>query len=442
MKHLAPSLLLILLLLFAPAVPAAEMIDLSPTGQSAYVENYDTDATLFPIPDYDGDIFTRNTLIGGWAGVRDKIATDNGLQFVLDVTQYYQGVIDGGLDETAAYSGVGDYHIRLDSGQAGLWPGGFIDVHGQTFWGRTINGSTGAVLPVNTQLALSAPAGVGTYLSHVVFTQFLSEKFAVMFGKLDATIGDDNAFAHGIGDRRFQNLGFSFNPVTLLTGPYSALGAGVMYLLGGESMINFLVLDGDGRIDRAGFDTVFKGNTTFSANIKLESDFFEQPGHHWLGGLYGNGAYNTQGQIPRLLIPNSTAPPITEDNTWAIFYNFDQYLVSNPDNPDEGWGLFGRFGIADKSTNLIRTFYSIGVGGNSIIPGRNRDRFGIGYYYMNLSDERLGLLTGDNESGIEVFYNAALTPWLELSADYQYLDGAVRAADNAHVLGFRGRIIF
>ncbi|MEM7144097.1 MAG: carbohydrate porin [Verrucomicrobiota bacterium] len=430
------------ILLLTTGAPAAEMIDLNPTDQSTFVERYDTQATLYPIPDYDGDLLDRSTVVGGWAGYRTALAKNAGIQVVADVTQFYQGVVSGGIAEEGSYNGTADYHIRFDSGQAGLWPGGFIDVHAETYWGRGVNTVTGALLPVNIDPALAAPAGEGTYLSHVIFTQFLSEKFALTFGKLDTTIGDDNAFAHGVGDRRFQNLAFSFNPVTVLLAPYSTLGIGGIYLLGGESMINAMIFDGDGQIDRAGFDTVFEGNTTITANIKLGSNFFDSPGHHWLGFLYGNGTYNAQNQNPRIFFPGNDAMPTTEGNSWAIFYNFDQYLVSDPDNPEVGWGLFGRFGIADQETNIIHTFYSLGVGGQGIIPGRDRDRFGIGWYYMNLSDERLALFTEDKETGLEIFYNASLTPWLELSADYQFIDGALRFGDNAHVLGLRGRIIF
>jgi hypothetical protein len=65
------------------------------------------------------------------------------------------------------------------------------------------------------------PARDEMVLSHVVFTRFLSEKFAVALGKLDTTGGDANEFAHGRGDEKFMNLAFSFNPVALRNAPYS-----------------------------------------------------------------------------------------------------------------------------------------------------------------------------------------------------------------------------
>ncbi len=32
-------------------------------------------------------------------------------------------------------------------------------------------------------------------------------------------------------------------------------------------------------------------------------------------------------------------------------------------------------------------FYSFGLGGKGVIPGRDQDRFGIGYYYLKISGD-------------------------------------------------------
>ncbi len=132
-----------------------------------------------------------------------------------------------------------------------------------------------------------------------------------------------------------------------------------------------------------------------------------------------------------------------EDGHWAFFYNFDQQLVSDSDNPERDWGLYGRFGIADEGTSVIKTFSSIGLGGTVLFPSRPRDRFGVGYYYMTFADDRINLiLPSDDEQGVEVFYKMAVMPSFELSADLQVIDGALNGADTAVIGGFRGRIVF
>ena len=42
--------------------------------------------------------------------------------------------------------------------------------------------------------------------------------------------------------------------------------------------------------------------------------------------------------------------------------------------------------------------------------------------------------------GVELYYNAAITPWFHLTADLQFVQPAVSANDTAVVLGLRGKI--
>ena len=405
-------------------------------------ERLQADATLFPIPAYEGDMVTREALLGNWGGARTVIATESGIQVAIDVNQFYFGIWDGGRSEESDYNGSADYYFRFDSGQAGLWPGGFLEVHGETYWGSSVNRATGALLPVNTDIALAAPAGAGTYLSHVVYTQFLAENLAVFFGKIDTTIGDSNRFAHGPGDERFMNLGFAFNPVTLRSSPYSTLGFGVLYLPSPGLSVTFSMFDTDGAIDRSGFDNLFEGNTTFAGEVGVDTDFFDEPGRHTFGFLGSNKDFLSTNQDPRLFLPVFDEGPKTEDGTWAFYWNFDQFIVSDPNDPPQGWGLFGRFGVSDGKANPIHHFYSVGLGGTGIVPGRDDDQFGVGYYYFDLTDERLGIFSDDGEYGVELFYNLAVTPWFDLTADLQVIDGAGRFSDTAVVGGLRGQVRF
>ena len=97
---------------------------------------------------------------------------------------------------------------------------------------------------------------------------------------------------------------------------------------------------------------------------------------------------------PLLLLPNS--PPLpTSNDSWALYWNFDQQLVSNPCNPQKGWGVFGRAAIADPETNPFEYFLSLGIGGDSPIQNRENDSFGIGWYHAAISDEVPGAILSD-----------------------------------------------
>jgi porin len=405
------------------------------------VEALEEGATLFPIPDYTSGILARDALTGDWNGERTSLAKDYGLQFELDVNQIYQGVMDGGENSNDEYYGSAYYALKFDTGQAGLWPGGFLEVRGETYWGKSVNPDTGGLLTANVNDALRDPAGNGTYLPHVIYTQFLAENFAFFVGKLNTTVGDSNSFAHGVGDQRFMNLAFSLNPVGLTTGPYAPLGVGFVFIPFERVAYSFSVIDSNGKIDESGFNTVLDGDYSFINELKITTNFFGRPGHQTVGFVYSIKEFSSIDQ--RIALPPGTDRSIaTEDDSWAFIYNFDQYLVSDPDDPEQGWGLFGRVGISDGDANLLHRFYSIGVGGTGLFPGRDRDRFGLGYYFLDVSNNRVGIATSDDEQGAEIFYNFVLTPAVELTADLQIIDGAVRSADTAVVGGLRARLRF
>jgi porin len=435
------------------SVSAQEAEEAAPADQAEAAPAQD--ATLFPIPDYSAGLLSRPVLTGDWSGDRMTFAQSNGLQVVFNVNEYFQGIADGGYKNEGVWedSGSADLRIQFDSGKSGLWPGGFIEIHAESYWGEKAALADGGVVPSNFDLALPAGAGTGTYMSHWTFTQFLNERFAVTMGKVDTSLGDMNDYAWGVGDQQFMNGSFNLNPVTYLSSPYSTLGGGVIALLGDEKehLFSMLVYDGDGTIDESGTDTILKDRTTVGTALRLRTDFFEKKGHQYFGFLYGFGKDKYSSQLDdqggQLILPPGPGISLpgqeTEDNHWAFFYNFDQQLLSNPNNPGQDIGIFGRFGAADKDTSVIRTFWSLGLGGHGLIPSRTQDQFGVGYYLMRFNGDRIELIIPDNnEQGVEVYYNLAVTPWFELSADVQFIDGGLFDSDDAIVGALRGRLTF
>ncbi len=397
------------------------------------------DATLFPIPSYSGDLWERAALTGDWGGSRTRLA-ERGIQLDATLQQYLQGVVDGGRSTGWEYSGTADFRFKLDTSKAGLWAGGFLEVHAETYFGNLISPRSGAVMSTNTDYVLSAPHGSGTYLSHIVFTQFLAENFAVVLGKLDTTVGDANAFAHGTGDQKFQNLAFSFNPVTLMSAPYSPLGAAVMWIPKENLVIAASAYDMEGDLEEHGFDTVFKDGTGFNLEIQVTTDLLDKPGHHLFGGTYGTGDLPALSDL-RLLLP--AFEPMIEDGTWNLYYNFDQYLVAKENGC--GWGVFGRIGFADDETNPIPFFASLGLGGTGLGPNRPEDRYGLGVYYLEISNEFPNIVQrvlDDSEYGLEFFYDVEVAPSCRLAVDLQIINPATKAADTGVVAGIRSRITF
>lgn len=423
-------LMLFVFAFLAPAIaPAQQGGAAGAGGGQAKTE----EATLFPVPDFTSGLWQRSRLTSDWGGLRTKMA-NNGVQLDADTVHLFQSVTSGGVDRTGRYVGTAEITLKLDSNKMGLWPGGFLLARGEAAFGTGVSTATGAVLPVNTEPVLQLPARDEMVLTHVVLTQFLAENFGIALGKLDTTEGDANEFAHGRGDNKFMNLAFSFNPVGLRTTPYSALGMGLVFLPTKNLMLTFSVIDTEGTTTRTGFDTIFKDGTTLAGGLRWTIKPFGLTGHQTFGALWSNKDFSSLEQDPRLVIGNILAgtPLRKESGSWAFMYNFDQYLVQEETDPSQGFGIFGRFGISDGKANPVAQFYSFGFGGKGLIPGRDHDRFGIGYYYLKVSGDlrdvfppllrtRIGL---DHEQGVELFYNIAVTPWLHVTPDLQFIDAA------------------
>ena len=67
--------------------------------------------------------------------------------------------------------------------------------------------------------------------------------------------------------------------------------------------------------------------------------------------------------------------------------HFDQFLYTTKADGSQGIGIFGRIGFGDRNTNILEQFYSFGIAGQGMLPGRDLDRFGIGFYYTNFSND-------------------------------------------------------
>ena len=106
--------------------------------------------------------------------------------------------------------------------------------------------------------------------------------------------------------------------------------------------------------------------------------------------------------------------------------------------------LFARVGAADKNTNPIDWSVSGGIGGRGVIPGRDDDVFGVGYFYSHLQRLRITGILGldDHAHGAEAFYNIALTPAAFLTLNGQVIEDALPTTDTTLILGMRLHVRF
>ena len=389
--------------------------------------------------------FTFRSWLDGDSSDARKRLENNGIKLTNNVTNFYIGNTTGGLARDFRFSGHGDYLTNLDINKLGGPQGQFLQIRAEHRYGESLADATGAFLPPVLASDLPVKDSNNVYITNFLFTQALSESFALYAGKLDTLDGDMNSFAHGRGIRQFSNAAFVVNPIGLRTVAYSTLGTGFVLLKDREPIYNFLVLNASDTTQTDGLSELFSKGAVISQELRLPTNFIGLPGHQLLGAIWSSRNFTSLSQSPLIVLPN--VPIARESGSWALTYNFDQYLVVDPADGKKGWGLFGRAGLADPSTNPISYFLSLGVGGNSPLRNRDADTFGLGWYYSGTSNKigpilsaTLGGLT-DGQGG-EMFYNVAVNKRLYLTGDTQVIIPARSNVDTALVCGLRANVSF
>lgn len=121
-------------------------------------------------------------------------------------------------------------------------------------------------------------------------------------------------------------------------------------------------------------------------------------------------------------------------------------LAKENANPQDiqGLGAFFRCGYADGEKNDITNFFSFGFQYQGLIWGRDDDVLGAGFAQGIFSDKASTTYADDYESVVELYYNAQVTPWLNISPNIQYVanPGGNDTGSDALVLGVRAQMNF
>lgn len=431
----------------APPVPVPPAATPTPAPDATAILCSDCPAPTPPAPiPYAGPWCERPVLTGDWGGHRSHLR-DHGITFNLYSTQFAQGVSSGGIANELEYGGRADYLLNIDGHKLGLWQGLFVDLHGETLYGRSANGLTGALLPVSIGQFVPTPNPV-TALTGVKVTQALSENFVLFGGKINTLDGFNQPFTGGArGVDGFMNLNMLFSPGLARTVPYSTFGGGFAVLKDMEPVLSVMALDPNNTPTVSGFDTFFNRGVSIVAAANVPTNFFGKPGHQGVIGTYSNSKYASLDGLPYYIVAGLTGQPFPrETGSWSVGYMFDQTIATVDCDPARRWGVFGNATITDGNPNPVRYFANIGVGGASPLRNRKFDSFGAGYFYAGLSTDFRNfaprLIPLGDEHGVELFYNLGITPWCHLTSDIQFITPGRERIDPAVVYGMRLKIDF
>ena len=440
----------VLMLLFSGLSTKANQLE--PWGVKPVTESFPslTDADVVPVapqpslpPLLSGDLWSPPKLTGDWAGARSEFA-ENGLTLLGDITQYYQGVTKGGLAQRFNYGGRADYLVDFDTQKLGLWEGGHFDLRGETRIGQDCNAIDGAFAPSNFAMALPLPNQNVTALTGVQYTQDLSERVSVFLGKLNLLDGTPTSYARGMRLNYFWNTAMQMNLSRSYLIP-STLGVGFTVRDDVEPVFSFYLLDTHYTPTTSGFPTLFTNGVVAYGEYRMRTNRFGLPGHRTVGFLYSTATRTAIDADPYLILTSILAgtPPPTESSAWTATYRFDQVIYANAADPKRNWTLHSDLGLTDGSPNPIRWFANVSLVGNSPIRGREDDTIGVGYYHLGTSNVSVLTIHGVGaEDGVEIFYNAVITPWFHITPDLQVLDPAQSHTPTALLVGVRARLSF
>jgi porin len=393
-----------------------------------------------PDPYPDGPQSSR-FLLGDGFGLR-PVLEERGLSFYVSSTQFEQGVASGGLRQASRWGSKFDMLAHLDSEGLGLWDGGMLDLFAESRLGQSVDGFAGVFSPTNLAMFFPVPDQDITAITGLKFTQAVTERSGIFFGKLNALNGDREKFVKYPLTSRFWNAAFNFN-LALDRYPYSTPGAGFYASLDPGPALAFLVLNSYNAPRTSGLENLGRNGMFLYAQAKQATEFFGLPGRQVLAGLFGTGSFTDLSPASFVYLPTGAVVAPLKTGTWTLLWNVEQRLTVDPDDPDRGLGLYVQTGLGDGNPNPIRWFVSAAVCGNSPLPGREGDTLGVGFYDLGPSAQAKDLIPGlRDEYGVELFYNLRIAPGCHLTPDLQVLHPGLAPVDTALILGVRLKVDF
>ena len=410
------------------------------------------------------DIWAREELTGDWRGLRTDLS-DHGITIGLRLTQYFQDVTSGGVNQNNEAGGKMDYRLHVDGQKTfGLWPGLSFDLHAETRWGRDVMADVGPITLPNTALLTPLPGNYSdSDITGLLATQaFLDGRAAVVAGKLNVVDLETML----IPNTSFGQEGFS--ATNGLATAWTFLRFVNLSMYGAGALLNDLehgmvegafVAFGQSNVSTSwGIDDSFNDGVGFVGMWRFFWDAFDLPGNIVIAGAGSTKHYQSLEASPWTVIPGSDTTdfvlmlPSLSDNKkkpWgAVSYIYQELWNGGKGDPRKVYAFVGG-SIADKNPSFARwnTFASIEAMGP--LPMRPDDRAGFSGWYTAVNDDVKDLLgslpvpidVGDSW-GLEFYYNLAINRWLHITGDLQLVQNANKRDDIAVVPGVRFVIDF
>jgi porin len=397
------------------------------------------------------DIWSRDKLTGDWWGGRTYLS-DHGIDIGLRLSQYYQSVASGGVDQNSEYGGTMDYRVNVDTNKLfGTWKGFSVDMHARTRFGKDILADAGGLTVPNTGLLMPLPGDYdGTDITGLTVNQYLplteSHLGLLTLGKLDILDAVTLFFPSvGYGQEGFWNVNALVSAL-----PWFGAVRGLSLYGGWLATINKEQNIGQSAILVTGTENV---TTEWSSVSDSFDDVWIAAFHRFLwkmddkpGYFMVFGGYSTRDQPSNepkdfVIIPGQGIEDTDEENPWDIALYISQVLWQAEGDPNrKATILIGGTAGPDNPQFAQYNFFAA-VEAYGPMKSRPHDRMGVAGWKNWLSDDFKDLVSPvidlRDTWGFELYYNFAINKWLHLTPDIQFIMNAREDDDLAVIPGVR-----
>jgi porin len=403
---------------------------------------------------------SRSNLLGTMGGLRTVLG-NFGISLGLQETSEVFGNVTGGTQQGAAYDGLTELSIGVDTEKAFGWPGGTFNVSALQIHGSDLSAEN----LLNLQTISGIEAEPATRLWELWYQQqFLGDKIDVKIGQ--QSLDQEFMISHYSGDFINTMTGWPIVPSSDLYagGPaYPLSSLGIRFRAQPTGALTFLAGVFDDNPPGGSFyndpqtlgperwGTKFNLNT--GALIIAELQYaINQPalgqiayGSHpgGLPGTYKIGFWYDTGWFPdqqfdntglSLANPNSTGIPMMHKGNFSIYGVMDQMLWRPDPQGPRSLNVFLRMeGAPLSDRNLITVGTNGGVVLTDPLLGRDNDYVGVGFGLAKVSgsvqafDQQTGFFTNTFypvrtvETFVELVYQYQVAPWWQVLPDFQYI---------------------
>jgi porin len=371
-------------------------------------------------------------LTGGWGGYREKLKNKG-----IDIFGYYETTVlgnpIGGRSKGSTYAGLLDLFINLDLEKLIGIKGSSFRISGSWSSGKSLTGDfIGNYFDVSGTFSGDAVRLYQLYFEQSLFDDTLN----VALGRI--ATGDDFMTSSIFYD--FVSLAFDQNPVsiffnipTFTADPVSTWGARARVSPIREFYAMLGVYDSNPDTGKIGFRNINLA-ITGEAFLIGEIGFFLNSDHNSNGlpGSYKLGGYCDTSKFSTL-----SDPDLKSRGNYGFYLIMEQMIYrESGEGSDQGLKPFLTFTLAPSDDiNTFPYFFSTGLAYKGLFRGRGDDTTSFGLAYGNVSKEIRGQ---DFEMLMELTHLFAITPWLSVQPDIQYVihPGGSSEIPNAFVIGF------